>query len=26
LDQIGHLVDFGVLKKLMPARITDLIG
>lgn len=26
LDQIGHLVDFGVLKKLVPARIKDLIG
>ncbi len=26
LDQIGHLVDFGVLKKLAPARIRDLVG
>ncbi len=26
LDQIGHLVDFGVLKKLAPARIKDLYG
>ena len=26
LDQIGHLVDFGVLKKLVPARIKDLFG
>lgn len=25
-DQIGHLVDFGVLKKLVPARIKDLFG
>lgn len=26
LDQIGHLVDFGVLKQLFPARIKDLFG
>lgn len=26
LDQIGHLVDFGVLKKLVPAHIKDLYG
>jgi hypothetical protein len=26
LDQIGHLVDFGVLKKLAPAKVRDLYG
>lgn len=26
LDQIGHLVDFGVLKKLAPARVKDFYG
>lgn len=26
LDQIGHLVDFGVLKKLMPASMEEFIG
>jgi hypothetical protein len=26
LDHIDHLVDYGVLKKLMPASMSDLIG
>jgi hypothetical protein len=25
-DQIGHLVDFGVLKRLLPARVQELYG